>query len=145
MRFREGFRAARKDVLMMTPGTYLKLRRVAAGLTIMDVAAMVSTNPRYGEIDKVAWIDRIERDIAALSPDVIATLSDAFRFSRQVLLKLITLRSYGPDAGEEPRICHLCGCTDLDACRDEQAQRNCAWSGADSCTACTEKDLPHAA
>ena len=129
----------------MSPGQYLKLRRVAAGLTLMDVAAMVSTNPRYGEIDKVAWIDRIERDIAALSPDVIATLSDAFRFSRQVLLQLITLRSYGPDAGEEPRICHLCGCTERDACLDPATGETCAWSGADTCTACTEKDLPHAA
>ena len=129
----------------MSPGQYLKLRRVAAGLTLMDVAAMVSTNPRYGEIDKVAWIDRIERDIAALSPDVIATLSDAFRFSRQVLLQLITLRSYGPDAGEEPRICHLCGCTERDACLDPATGTGCAWSGADTCTACTEKDLPHAA
>ncbi|MFD1103691.1 helix-turn-helix domain-containing protein [Sphingobium olei] len=130
---------------MMTPGTYLKLRRVAAGLTLMDVAAMVSTNPRYGEIDKVAWIDRIERDIAALSPDVIATLADAFRFSRQVLLRLITLRSYGPDAGEEPRICHLCGCTEHDACLDQATGHGCAWSGPDTCTSCTGKDLPHAA
>lgn len=127
---------------MMTPGAYLKLRRVAAGLSLMDVAGMVSTNPRYGEIDKVAWIDRIERDIAALSPDVIATLSDAFRFSRQVLLQLITLRSFGPEAGEEPRICHLCGCTERDACVCPATHETCAWSGPDTCTACIPAATP---
>ncbi|MEA3390048.1 MAG: helix-turn-helix transcriptional regulator [Pseudomonadota bacterium] len=129
----------------MTPGTYLKLRRVAAGQSLIDVAAMVATDPRYGEIDKVSWIDRIERDIAALSPDVIRTLGQAFRFSRPVLEQLITLRNYGPDADEEPRICHLCGCTQNDACLDPDTGHGCAWSGPDTCTSCTGKDLPHAA
>ena len=122
---------------MMTPGTYLKLRRQAAGLSIDDLADMVHTAPRLGAVDRRAWLQRIEADVAALSPDVIATLADAFRFSRRVLQQLLDLRSYG--AGTtlvEPRICHLCGCSDLDACRDEQAQLNCGWSGPDSCTAC---------
>lgn len=83
---------------MMTPGTYLKKRRVAAGLSIIDLAAMVHTNPRWGGVDKVAWIDRIEHDVAALSPDVIATLAGVFRFSPTVLGQLITIRSYGEDA-----------------------------------------------
>ncbi|BBF70218.1 helix-turn-helix domain-containing protein [Sphingomonas bisphenolicum] len=132
----------------MTPGTYLQKRRIAADLSIMDVAAMVHTNPRLGGIDKVAWIDRIEKDIAALSPDVIATLADAFRFSRTILLQLITIRSFGPDAVDpEPRICIICGCSQNDACVDPAADTGCAWSDrcADLCTACIGKDLPHAA
>lgn len=122
----------------MTPGTYLQKRRIAAGLSIMDVAAMVHTNPRLGGVSKVAWIDRIEKDIAALSPDVIATLADAFRFSRTILLQLITIRSFGVSAVDpEPRICMSCGCTEQDACFDGHA--TCSWADVDTdrCTACT--------
>lgn len=125
---------------MMTPGTYLQKRRVAAGLSIIDLAAMVHTNPRLGGIDKAAWIDRIEKDIAALSPDVIATLADAFCFSRTLLLQLITIRSFGVDAVDpEPRICMMCGCSANDACFDGHA--SCAWSGPDSCSACVPTSL----
>lgn len=131
---------------MMTPGTYLRKRRVAAGLTIIDLAAMVHTNPRWGGVDKAAWIDRIERDIAALSPDVIATLADAFRFSRRVLEQLITIRSFGPDAIDEPlRLCLTCGCSQFDPCFDGHA--SCAWAGPDLCTACAPahpaRPVPH--
>lgn len=126
---------------MMTPGTYLQKRRVAAGLSIMDLAAMVHTNPGLGGIDKVAWIERIEKDIAALSPDVIATLADAFRFSRTILLQLITIRSFGPDAIDpEPRICIMCGCTDNDACCSADRTQSCAWHSDDLCTFCLIPD-----
>lgn len=122
---------------MMSPGTYLQKRRVAAGLAIVDVAAMVRTSPHWGEIDRVAWIGRIEQDIAALSPDVIATLSDAFRFSRTVLLQLITLRNFGPDAGDGPRICIGCACTERDPCCETATGETCAWSTEQLCTSCT--------
>ena len=119
---------------MMTPGTYLQKRRVAAGLSIMDVAALVHTDPRLGGIDKTAWIDRIEKDIAALSPDVIATLGRAFRFDRTVLQQLIAIRSFGADAvNPAPRVCLTCGCSQNDACSDGHA--TCAWSSEDLCTA----------
>ncbi|MEO7467380.1 MAG: helix-turn-helix transcriptional regulator [Sphingobium limneticum] len=126
---------------MMTPGTYLQKRRIAAGLSIMDVAAMVHTNPRLGGIDKVAWIDRIEKDIAALSPDVIATLADAFRFSRTILLQLITIRSFGADAIDpQPRICIMCACTDNDACSAAVTGESCAWDSDHLCTFCITPD-----
>ncbi|EPR09894.1 hypothetical protein M527_07155 [Sphingobium indicum IP26] len=121
---------------MMSPGTYLSKRRQAAGLSIDDVAAMVHTSPRLGEIDRRAWIERIERDVAAISPDVSAALADAFRFSRRVLQQLIDLRSYGPEAVEEPQICMTCGCSQFDACLDPATATGCAWSSPDLCTAC---------
>lgn len=125
---------------MMTPGTYLKKRRVAAGLAIIDVAAMVRTNPHLGGVDKVAWIHRIEEDIAALSPDVITSLASAFSFSRLVLLDLITIRSFGPDAvGTAPRLCMACGCSQNDACFVGEA--TCAWAGPDMCTACAPTSI----
>lgn len=128
---------------MMTPGTYLKLRRQAAGLSIEDVAAMVHTAPRLGEIDRCGWISRLETDVAALSPDVVATLSDAFRFSRRTLHQLIDARSYG-DASAVTRICLICGCTDADPCVDPDSHDCCGWSTADSCTACVPTPTPPA-
>ncbi|SEI69165.1 hypothetical protein SAMN05518849_101573 [Sphingobium sp. AP50] len=125
---------------MMSPGTYLNKRRVAAGLSIIDVAALVNTSPRLGGIDKVAWIDRIEKDIAALSPDVVAALSDVFRFSRRVLEQLITIRSYGPSAVQHaPQLCLICGCSQNDACFTGEA--TCGWASDDVCTACAPKSL----
>lgn len=121
---------------MMTPGTYLAKRRSAAGLSIDDVAAMVSTSPRLGEVDRCAWIDRIEQDVAAISPDVAAALADAFPFSRRTLQQLIDLRSYGEGAVEQPRICMGCGCSDLDPCVDRVTHVACAWAAEDLCTSC---------
>ena len=88
---------------MMTPGTYLAKRRSAAGLSIDDVAAMVSTSPRLGEVDRCAWIDRIEQDVAAISPDVAAALADAFPFSRRTLQQRIDLRRPCRCAAVRPR------------------------------------------
>lgn len=87
---------------MMTPGTYLKLRRQAAGLSVDDVAGLVHTAPHLGAFDRSAWIGRIESDVAAISPDVVRALASAFRFDRRVLLRLIDLRSYGADIGVTP-------------------------------------------
>lgn len=121
---------------MLTPGTYLRLRRQAAGLSIEDVAALVQTEPRWSEIDRVAWLLRIEADVAAISPDVAFSLKSTFRFSVTVLGQLIDQRSYGADAGEPPRVCMTCGCSQHDACFTGHA--TCAWAGDDDlCTACT--------
>ena len=131
--------------MMMTPGTYLAKRRQAAGLSLDDVAALVSTSPRLGEIDRRAWIERIEKDIAAISPDVAATLADVFPISRLVLQQLIDLRSYGVCSQPAPRLCVTCGCSDRDPCVDPATHNGCAWASEDLCTSCTGKDSSHAA
>lgn len=119
----------------LTPGTYLRLRRQSADLSIEDVAALVQTEPRWSEIDRVAWLLRIEADVAAISPDVAKSLKSTFRFSWKILGQLIDHRSYGRDAGEPPRVCNICGCSAHDACFDGHA--TCAWSGdLNLCTAC---------
>ncbi|HKY80853.1 MAG TPA: helix-turn-helix transcriptional regulator [Sphingobium sp.] len=121
---------------MMTPGTYLSKRRAAAGFSIDDVAGMVHTSPRLGEVDRRAWIERIEQDIAAISPDVAAALADAFPFSRRVLQQLIDLRSYGAGCVAQPCICMACGCSDLDPCVDQVTHNACAWAAEDLCSSC---------
>ncbi|MBB6191168.1 transcriptional regulator with XRE-family HTH domain [Sphingobium wenxiniae] len=130
---------------MMTPGTYIAKRRQAAGLSIDDVAAMVSTSPRLGVIDRRAWIERIEQDVASISYDVAATLADAFPLSLHVLKQLIDLRSFGQCSGPEPSLCIHCGCSDRDPCIDPETHAACGWAAGDICTSCTGKDSSHAA
>lgn len=129
---------------MMTPGTYLQKRRIAKDLSVDDVAALVRTDPSLGEIDRRAWIARIEDDVAAISADVRASLIQLFPFSMPVLRWLIDLRNYGP-IFTAPAICQICGCSQFDACFDGHA--TCSWTNAatDLCTACIGKDLPHGA
>ncbi len=126
---------------MFSPGTYIARRREAAGLSIEDVAALVHTAPRLGEVDRVAWLRRIERDVAALSPDVCASLARAFPLSGDVLGWLIDARSYGGGAGPMPRVCAVCACSEYDPCFDPETHRTCAWSDQPGdvslCTACT--------
>lgn len=116
---------------MMSPGNYLARRRHAAGLTIADVAASISTAPHLAEIDRRAWLLRIESDIAALSADVIRTLRDVYPFSPFVLQQLVDFRSYG-DPLTAPRVCMFCGCSDQDRCAV-----GCAWETPNTCTVCT--------
>lgn len=127
---------------MMSPGTYLQKRRVAAGLSIIDVAMKVGTSPRLGEIDKVAWIGRVEADVAALSPDVIAALADAFPISLGLLQQLIDLRSFGPRTVDLPRLCATCACSEFDACLDQGTGETCAWASKDRCTSCAPVKEP---
>ncbi|HEX7852300.1 MAG TPA: helix-turn-helix transcriptional regulator [Sphingobium sp.] len=122
--------------MTMTPGQYLALRRRAAGLSVEDVAARISTDPRLTEIHRVAWIRRVEEDVAHISWDVIDALFRLFPFSFAVLGALVELRSYGPDFCPAPRICSSCGCSEHEACRMDDS-RSCAWAGPDTCTRCT--------
>lgn len=128
----------------MRPGTYIRLRREAARLSIEDVAARVETAPRYSEIDRVAWLHRIESDIATLSPDVAASLDRVFPMSRYVLARLIDLRSYGDLGIEMPRICGGCGCSETDPCINPVSGAACEQEeplpGAQFCTACTTRE-----
>jgi transcriptional regulator with XRE-family HTH domain len=133
---------------MMSPGTYLARRRHAAGLSIDDVAAMVHTAPHLGEIDRRGWIERIEKDVAAISPDVVRAMGAAFHFDRRVLQRLIDLRSYGDGSVAMPRLCLVCGCSATDACVDPATGETCAWAEADLCTACVSphpREISHAA
>lgn len=133
---------------MMSPGDYLALRRTAAGLSIDDVAAVVQTLPRLAEIDRAAWLRRIEADVAVITVDVARALIRIFPFSEQVLVRLIELRSYGADFAPAPRICRTCGCSEFDACRIDAgpgAPSGCAWAGPHICTACVPASLKESA
>ena len=120
---------------VMSPGTYLSLRRKAAGLALEDVAARIFTDPRLSQRDRADWLSRIERDVAKPGVDVMAALGQLFSFDPYVLGYLVDLHGDMNFALEAPQICRRCGCTEADACVQAFGE-GCSWVERDLCSAC---------
>lgn len=119
--------------MAITPGTYLRMRREADGETLESVAAMISTEPKLGELDRIEWLRRVEADVVPISDDVIKALRPAFPFDPVVLRRLDALL-LGSDL-PAPRLCRSCACSELDACSPP-----CAWVAQDRCSACPDDE-----
>lgn len=120
--------------MAMTPGTYLAKRRIAAGLSIEDVADAVVTVPAVPERDRIDWLRRIEADIAPVTEPIGNALFAVFPFDGDVLARLVDLHSPTPLRIEAPRLCRECACSDFDPCDDIVGP--CAWVEQDLCSAC---------
>ena len=128
----------------MTPGTYLRLRREAAGLSIEDLALRIDTDVKVSARSRAELLDLIETDTAVIGADVVKALQDlralgAFAFDRHVLWQLIAIH-----AGAEipaPEICNGCGCSWNDACADLAAGGFCGWATRENdwCTVCANR------
>lgn len=129
---------------MMTPGTYLMKRRQAAGLSIDDVAERIGTAPHLAQIDRKAWIDRIERGIDPISADVLATLRTAYPFIPTIAWRLLDRPRFSPEDFSLPRLCRICGCSERDPCflPGPEPRLCCAWAEEDLCTSCIGKEFP---
>jgi len=113
----------------MTPGTYLRKRREAAGLELADVALMLPTEPHMDALGRAEWLRQIEADQAPIGINVIAALRYAFAFDASVLQRLGDIRMKPSLAA--PRICRVCACSQHDACVG-----GCAWVDVDLCSSC---------
>jgi hypothetical protein len=126
--------------MAISPGTYLALRRQAAGLTLEEVASQLATAPHLNERARIEWLRRIEADEYPMSSVTLDALREMFRFDATVLLRLDDLR-HGARL-PEPRLCRECGCSELDAC-DTSAGRcgflSCHWVADDLCSACAAR------
>ena len=130
---------------IISPGTYLRKRREAAGLSSADVAAMIVTEPRLPEHSLIYWLDRIEADVVPATFRTITCLRCCFSFDIEVLEALVAIQLAPARASIEPppRLCRNCGCSERDACGDETAPSwACSWVEADLCSACAEPDPP---
>jgi hypothetical protein len=144
----------------MTPGTYLRKRREAAGLSVEQVALVMAG--KFGNLPRAEQsplvraaaggvygaaaafkgeIERLERDelLQDRSPiyiELVRLLDGAFPFDRNVFFALLGLAA---DPGLPcPAICRNCTCSWNDACIDA-LRRPCSWAevGADELPICT--------
>lgn len=116
----------------LKPSAYLKLRRVAAGLSIADVARIIAPK----DVDRreaVALVAMLEADgCRARNPETLQALQRAFQFDVAVYLQLAD-----EPAGRHPSVCRTCGCSEWDPC--QHADGRCGWANHTSCTHCAER------
>ncbi|MGN6270893.1 MAG: helix-turn-helix domain-containing protein [Sphingomonas sp.] len=129
----------------MTPGTYLRLRREAAGVPIEKIAAQVWTDPRVSQRDRGLLIAAIEEDLTPAAAWTLAALRRFYRFDPAVYELLVRSHHHGQHV-DCPPICTLCGCTENDACQVDQAGwrsatggLGCWWVEPDLCSACDRR------
>jgi hypothetical protein len=136
-----------------SPGTYLRLRREAAGLTIDDVAAIFGTVPGVPLSARADMLRSIEADVTPIGDDVIRVLMKArelgsFPFDPVVLVQLVDLQAGSPLQFGRPRICRVCACSQSDPCYRVGLGGytcTCGWAEADLCDSCAPARPPHAA
>ncbi|WP_052507961.1 helix-turn-helix domain-containing protein [Sphingomonas hengshuiensis] len=117
----------------MTPGTYLRKRRTAAGLSIEDVAALLPTEPHVDLRARVEWLRGIEEGAyPAMTPNTVLAMREAFPFDPDIVCWLFALQN-SPDL-PAPRLCRICACSEEDACVPV-----CSWVAPDLCSSCSDE------
>ncbi|MEG3169217.1 helix-turn-helix transcriptional regulator [Sphingomonas sp. LB3N6] len=69
----------------ITPGTYIRLRREAAGLTIENVAMMIESDPPVCVQRRIQGLTMIEADIDEISPSTAMVLHDVIGVDLRIL------------------------------------------------------------
>ena len=126
----------------MSPGTYLRKRREAAGLSAQAVAGFLVGRHAHAfapppAIGTLEWgIAACERDERPFGADLVARLHGCFPFDLGIYQQLLLLHA-GAHC-PEPRVCRECACSWNDACRSRSGRGSCALSVTDPtiCTAC---------
>lgn len=132
----------------LSPGAYLRHRRQAAMLSIGDVAAMIHTTPRWSELERSGWLQRIEADVEQPTFRTVVALRQCFSFDIRVLANLVAIADGATI--DHPRLCRICACSDFDACdgRHQLTPHHrpdaCHWVERDLCSACAGGEPPHA-
>lgn len=119
--------------MTISPGTYLRKRREAAGLSVTAIAIQIATEPRLAEHGRVDWIGGIEQDTMPARFETLVVLRNLFPFDFGVLERLVQI-SLGADL-PAPQICRVCACSEHDACKVPPFGA-CWWLTNDLCTSC---------
>lgn len=124
---------------LMSPGTYLRKRREAAGLELEDLALMLDSVPAVSARSRADLIANVERDAAPVTEDLmtaILRLGDALRIDPLIWIRLIDLAA-GMDIAW-PKLCQSCACSEFDPCVHDVGghQVACHWVVNGLCSAC---------
>ncbi|MFA6125053.1 MAG: hypothetical protein WCS75_01405 [Sphingomonas sp.] len=123
---------ARLQLPPLKPSAYLKLRRVAAGLSIADVARIIAPD-NADRREAVALVALLEAGgSVARKPQTLRTLQRAFRFDAAVYRQLAEA-----PVDRHPTVCRTCGCSEWDPCQDGDGR--CGWASPTACTRCAER------
>ena len=117
-----------------TPGAYIKMRRCAAMLSIADVAAKLTAEPRMDERGRAEWLELIEADAQPCELPTIVALRRIFPFDLDVLVALERIVQGSTET--PPMVCRICGCSHDDPCI--QPTTTCWWAERDLCSACAD-------
>lgn len=121
----------------MTPGTYLRTRREAAGVSIEQLLGKIGTVPHISERERREWLEALEADIARPDAFAIGALRRCFTFDGDVLDQLLDRQHFG-ERLPAPRLCRRCACSQDDACLDGSPGGTCGWAEYDLCTSCVD-------
>lgn len=73
------------DVPTISPGTYVRLRREALGLSRDDLALMLETVPGVSARRRAEWLETIESDVEEISVCVALALHDTIAIDLRIL------------------------------------------------------------
>jgi hypothetical protein len=121
----------------MPPGTYIRKRREAAGLTLKQVVSWMADDgsgiTRGELLGQLRTLESNEGPATAFS---VEPLKGAFPFDPNVYLALVFFA--GGAKVVLPPICRVCACSEFDACLDG-SREPCGWAKvpADDAPLCT--------
>jgi hypothetical protein len=119
------------DTGTLLPATYLHLRRVAARLTVDQVAERLAPRAR-DRAEATALIYLLETaGVRARHTETLVMLAKVFPFDPLVYRQLAE-----EPADRHPRVCRGCGCSHWDPCRAPFEEEGCAWATLTCCTRC---------
>ncbi len=81
------------SAMPFTAGEFLRNARLAAGLSIEDVAARIGTVPAIAELGRRQWIEMIEADAMPIAASTIDALHSVLSFDREALGRLIVAQA----------------------------------------------------
>jgi len=126
----------------MSPGTYIRKRRLMAGVTAAEAAGALAaleilahrpTRGRIGQLQHRLAAAETDREFFTLCEAQI--LRNVFPFDPNIYEQLVDLRLAGPGSAlPQPQVCRNCACSWHDACIGTDGP--CAWHEEDLCTVC---------
>lgn len=128
----------------MTPGTYIRKRREAAGVSRDHLATFVPTDPPVPSRTRSEWIESIEAGAYPVPYALMMVLERLVPFDPAVL-DALALAEASFDGVTVPPICRVCACSEYDPCLDTQGGHDteaCAWAEPDLCSFCAGREVP---